>query len=110
MAQKLTSFLKGVREYAYPVLDKSAFMERCVPPPLGLGSPLRHVLAMLPSLPCLMVPSFLVSSSNLLILNPQGSVDPSRVRAGGRSACVPVSHLVVGRGGPDQKEALPASG
>jgi hypothetical protein len=28
MAQKITSMLKGVREYVYPVLQNSAFLER----------------------------------------------------------------------------------
>jgi len=48
MAQKMTSFLKGVREYVYPVLDKSAFLE-------------RYVQASPPSLPPLLPPSFPLS-------------------------------------------------
>jgi hypothetical protein len=27
---KVSSFLKGVREYVYPVLQSTAFLERCV--------------------------------------------------------------------------------
>ena len=31
----MTSFLKGVREYLTPVLAQSAFIDRCVSPPLS---------------------------------------------------------------------------
>jgi len=94
----VSSFLKGVREYVYPVLQSSAFLERCV----GICAVVsaRCVIRGCCCGCCCggggTIPDPLCYPTDISIASsppPQGRADPAGVRGGGRPARVPLPDL-----------------